>query len=88
MDTKTTQIGAFMSELQTYPVFGGGHFESAILAGNLRATSWFPVFFNSSCSNTPMCKFSCFYPEVHHTYALKCYISAPVTNDTKVTKLC
>ena len=47
------------------------------LAGNPRATIWFPPFFISAYSKTPRCKFSCFYPEVHDM-AEKCYISAPL----------
>ena len=79
-DTKTIKIEAFIANLQAHPVFRAAILNFEFLAGKLRATIWFPLFFNSAYSKTLRCKFSCFYPEVHDI-AEKCYISAPlITN--------
>ena len=76
-DTKTIKIEAFIANLQAHPVFRAAILNFEFLAGKLRATIWFPLFFNSAYSKTLRCKFSCFYPEVHDI-AEKCYISAPL----------
>ena len=77
IDTKTTEIGALITELPGKYDFYGGHFEIRIFGGKTerKATSWFPRLLNSAYSKNPRCKFSCFQPEVQDM-AEKCYISA------------
>ena len=70
VDTKITEIGAFITELQANAISMAAILNFEFSAGKRKATSWFqPFFLNQHTQKTknkkPRCKFLCFYPEVH-----------------------